>query len=427
MPSGADLVADAGVLDREAGLAHAGERWGRLAYAAALAFVAVLYANPMNWFPQLERLRLGLLTAAACALAVAMRRLTGGQRIRAGGLAGVLLFGYAASGFLSITWTIVPWATRAWMVEVAKLLVVWVAIQNALDTATRLRRFALVAAVASLAPAVGGVRTWLAGDNLVEGIRTHWVNLFADPNRLAMGLVAVLPLAMASFARARRPWLKALLAFTVAAQVASIVLTHSRSGAVAMAVAVLLYLFRGGSGALKGVVVALALLVGVAALAPRTFWERSATIADYREDASVAGREHAWQVLGSIVEQRPLSGVGAGGFYFSWDRYAPLSAGGQHLVAHNILMEVLGELGAIALLLFAGFFAALLLPLWRAGRDALVGREARALFAGLAGYLLMEMINGSTLSWFLYFLLAAATAAVRLARLHRALEVEEAR
>ncbi len=420
------LGAEAALWARDGALARAGERWGRLAHGAALAFVVTLYANPMYWFPAFERARLGLGTALLCAGAVVMRRLTSGERMRLGGPASALLLaGYGGIALLSLSWTIAPHESRQYLVELAKLMLLYVALQNAVDTPSRLRRFLVVAALASLAPSIEGIRTWRSGLDLVEGFRTHWLGIYRDPNRLAMSLVAVLPFTVASFAATRRAWLRALLAFTLAAQIAAVVLTHSRSGAVAAAVALGLYLLRGGvRGAARGLVVASALAVGVAVLAPRTFWERESTIADYREDASVQGRQNAWKVLGAIARERPLSGVGAGAFYFAWDRYAPLSAGGHHLVAHTLPMEIQGELGAIALLSFAAFVAWLALALWRAGADPLVGREARAVFAAFAGYFVCELVNGYSLSWFLYFLFACGVTAVRLSRLRQALGTE---
>jgi O-antigen ligase len=169
-----------------------------------------------------------------------------------------------------------------------------------------------------------------------------------------------------------------------------------------------------------------ALAAGLLAYAPSTFWQRSRTIAAYDTDASVEGRENAWKVLAVIVSERPLTGVGAGAFLSAWSRYAPLEAGGHRYVAHNILLEIVGDLGVLAFGLFSAFAALLLVATWRAGRDPLVGPEARAVFAALAGYLVMEMVNGYSLSWFLYFLFACALAAIRVARRRAALGAEAA-
>jgi len=74
--------------------------------------------------------------------------------------------------------------------------------------------------------------------------------------------------------------------------------------------------------------------------------------------------------------------------------------------------------------LFCAFCGWVLLVLWRAGADPLVGVEARAIFAALAGYLVTEMANGYSLSWFLYFLFACAVAVVRTARTRASLSRE---
>ena len=79
----------------------------------------------------------------------------------------------------------------------------------------------------------------------------------------------------------------------------------------------------------------------------------------------------------------------------------------------------------VAFALFCAFVGlASCCALWRAGSDPLVGAEARAIFAALAGYLVTEMANGYSLSWFLYFLFACAVAVVRTARLRAALARE---
>jgi len=417
---------EAALLEREGSLARAAGRWSRLAHASAVAFVVVLYANPMYWWPWFESLRLGFLTMAAAGGAVVAARLASGEPLRLGGRAAVPLYLYGAMIPLSMLWTIAPHETAKASVEGAKMFVVFVALQTALDTPRRLRRFLLAAAVASLGPALGTLHVWRTGDALVEGFRSHWRGMYADPNRLAMSLVAVLPFALYGFATSRRRAARVLFAFTAAAQLAAIVLTHSRSGAVATAVALGLFLWRGSIGRARAAVAALAIAVGVGTLAPASFWERQASIAGYREDASVEGRRHAWQVLGNIVEDRPLTGVGAWSFLSAWDRYAPLSAGGHRFVAHNVLLEIVGELGVVAFALFCAWAIAILWQVWRAGRDPLVRGEARAILAALAGYLVCEMVNGYSLSWFLYFLFGCAAAAARLARTGEALRAEAA-
>lgn len=427
-PSGAELHlgAFAPPADvRTAGLSQAADRWGRLAFLGALAFMANLYASPAFYWPEVfERMRLGMLTSGLCAFAVLMRRITSGEPLRLGGPPAGLLLGYAAIIPLSLAWTIsVPRTTGA-VSDIAKLLVVYVALLNALDTPGRLRAFLVVGALATFAPSIGAIHRWLADDNLVEGFRTAWRGNYADPNRLAMGLVLLVPAAIALVEVVKRRWLRGLLLLSAATSVAAIVLTHSRSGIVALAVGLALTLLRGRRKG-RGLVLGAVALIALIAFAPGSFWKRSSTIASYEEDPSFAGRERAFQMLQVITTERPFTGVGAGAFIDAWDEFAPLSAGGQHLIAHNIFMEILGELGAIALVLFAAFCLWLSVRLWQAGREAVAGVEARALCAGLVGYLVCELVNGYSRSFNLYAAFAAAVAVIAQHRLRARIAAEE--
>ncbi|HEY6099737.1 MAG TPA: O-antigen ligase family protein [Anaeromyxobacter sp.] len=421
---GEAVALDAALLAREGWIDRSSRRWSGLAHASALAFVAMLYSNPMYWWPWFEKARLGYLTAAACGLAVVVHRVVSGERMRVGGWPSLLVLVYLALIPLSLAWTLDARATLAQSVEAWKMAVIYIAVQNSVATPSRLRRFMLAAALASLGPALGSIHVWWTNDALIEGYRTHWHAFYGDPNRLAMSLVAVMPFAMYGVYAARRRWVRLLFLGVTGAQIVSIILTHSRSGAIAAGVAAFLFLFRGKGGIARGAFAAAALAVCIGAFAPETFWRRSSTLAHLDEDASVQGRENAWKVLRVVVAERPLSGVGAGAFLAAWPRYAPLDAGGHRYVAHNLLFEVVADVGIPAFLLFAAFTAFMLWRTWTTGRDPLVGAEARAIFAALAGYLVCEMVNGYSMSWFLYFLFACGAAAARMARVRAALAAE---
>ena len=419
-----DMTLDAGLLARDAWLERASRRWGSLAHGAALLFVVMLYSNPQFWWPSLERLRLAFVSAGLCAGAVVVHRLVSGERLRLGGWAAAPLWAYLAFIPASLAWTVSASDTRFSLGEAWKMAVVFVAVQNVLDGRPRLRRFLLVGALASLGPALGSIEVWRTGDALVDGFRSHWRGAYADPNRLSMALVAVLPFALYGAVSARRRWARALFWAVSTAQLAAVVLTHSRSGSIAAGVATLLFLGRGRGGLRRAAVAAVAITIGLAIAAPETFWQRSATLGNLEEDESVQGRENAWKVLGVIVDERPLTGVGAGAFIQAWGHFAPLEAGARRYIAHNVLLEIVGELGVVAFALFCAFCGWVLLRLWGVGADPLVGVEARAIFAALAGYLVTEMANGYSLSWFLYFLFACAVAVIRTARLRATLSRE---
>src|SRR5512133_1495142 len=194
---------DAALLAREAWFDRAGRRWGGLAHAAALLFLLMLYSNPQFWWPWFEKLRLAFVTAALCAGAVVVHRLVSGERIRTGGWAAAPLWAYLAFIPASLAWTLSEADTRFAIGEAWKMAVIYVAVQNVVDTRARLRRFLLFAAIASLGPALGSIEVWRTGDALVDGFRTHWRGAYADPNRLSMAIVAVLPFALYGAVTAR--------------------------------------------------------------------------------------------------------------------------------------------------------------------------------------------------------------------------------
>src|SRR5512138_140307 len=139
---------EAALLARETGLDRAGRRWNALAHVAALAFVTMLYSNPMYWWPWFERFRLGFVAAGLAGLAVVMHRLTTGERIRVGGWGSLPLLAYLSLVPASLAWTISSGATMRAVVEASKMAAIYVAIQNAVETPGRLRRFVLAAALA---------------------------------------------------------------------------------------------------------------------------------------------------------------------------------------------------------------------------------------------------------------------------------------
>jgi len=422
MTAWADATAlDEALLSRQAWLERSGARWHALVHGATLAFVVMLYSNPMYWWPDLEKLRLAYVSAAVAAMALVAHRVVSGERVKVGLPAALPLFAYLTFIPLSLAWTLSQPDTIAANIEAAKMAVIFVVVQNAVDGPRRLRRFMLVAALASLGPALGAIDVWRNDDALIDGFRTHWRGMYGDPNRLAMSLIAVMPFSIYALLTTKKRWVRALFAATLAAQLGAIVLTHSRSGSLATAAALAFALFRGKRSIARKVFLGALIVAGVVAFAPETFWERNATITSYESDLSVEGRERSWQVLGVILEERPFTGVGAGAYLAAWDRFAPLSASGRHFIAHNILLEIVGELGVLAFGLFLWWVAWVVLRLWRAGDDPLIGAEARAIFAALAGYLVTEMANGFSLSWWLYFLFGCALAVTRLARSRAAL------
>ena len=166
---------------------------------------------------------------------------------------------------------------------------------------------------------------------------------------------------------------------------------------------------------MRAVLVGTLFVLGLALFAPESFWQRNETVATFHEDASAMGRVHAWQVASRINLDRPLLGVGAGTFLFAWPLYAPPEAARAY-VAHNVFLEVLGELGWVGLLCFLVFSSGAMGGAFEASRDEGVGWLARGLAAALTGYLVCSLFSGYVLSTHLYVLLGLSASAARVAR-----------
>ena len=259
---------------------------------------------------------------------------------------------------------------------------------------------------------------------LVDGYRAHWVEVYADPNRSAMNIGIIVPLAVAFLARKESHWLwRAVCVLSIVVALVAIVFTFSRGGFIGLAVSMAIWAMR-EKKKMRSVLIGLALAVGMMVFAPKSFWERNQTVADIHDDASSMGRVYAWQVTSRISLDKPLLGVGAGAFRYVWADYAPPEAHHAY-VAHNVFLDVIGELGWVGLLFFLVFAGSATGGAFEASKDPRMGWMARGLAASMAGYLICDMFSGYILSAHLYMLFGLAACAQRIARTAEAAETAQ--
>ncbi len=380
-----------------------------LAFAAAVGFTLSLYSSIVSLFPVLEPARPALLTAGIAFAVLMFGRIARAQPISWDGGRGLALIGLCAWTALSYRWSFNPPATREQALELAKLAGIYLTLVNVITTRRRLAIVLAVAVLASLAPSIGAVNRWRDGIDLLDGYRARWLGVYLDPNHLAMSLVAVVPIAVALLLHSRSWALRIASAAAGGLAVAAIVLTHSRGGAVGLLIAMVLWALSAAEK-IKALALTAAMAMALAVFAPSSFWTRTESIAAYEEDASAQGRVWAWEVAAAINQDRPLTGAGGGAFRFAWPHYAPPEARGIALVAHNVFLAQLGELGWVGLLLFVAFVSSCLAGAFAASGDGRAGPLARAVAAGFAGYIVCSMLSGYVLSAH-FFLLAALAAA----------------
>jgi O-antigen ligase len=386
------------------------EKAAQLAFFATALFAAQLYLSPAQWFPALEPLHHAAILSVVGLTALLVRRALSNQPLWMGWRTALLAV-YVGAAVLSPAWSIAPQASAVGAVEVAKHFLFFLAVVNAIDTPRRVRIALAIYALAAIAPGWGTFNNWIHDELLVEGFRGRWLGVMGDPNHDAMALVGAIPILLFLTTARGHGWaLRIAGALGSAACIAGIIATHSRGGSIGLAVAVLAFALFSRRKAVAFVVVLVA-AASMMLLAPASFWERNESAALGAEDLSIEGRLQAWQVAGRAFQERPMLGVGEGAFLEAWSQYAPLDSDrlfGHRYVAHNLILEVLGELGIVGFLGLAGFITVCVWSAWKA-RNGELGGEARAVLAALIGYMVCQMFAGYSTSWFLYALCGFVT------------------
>jgi probable O-glycosylation ligase (exosortase A-associated) len=138
----------------------------------------------------------------------------------------------------------------------------------------------------------------------------------------------------------------------------TIMMTHSRGGFLALGAGAFVLAWRARNRVAALSMLTILGLAGVL-MAPASYVERIQLIANYEEDASSRARLKAWSIAQSMIVDRPLFGVGFGGFEREYSRFDPeeeqggvaLKPGEAH-VAHNSYLQIWAECGSLAFILY---------------------------------------------------------------------------
>lgn len=391
-----------------------------LGYGGACLFVACLYLSPAHSMPALAFLRPAMLGAASMLIALALRRVMRGEPMRlAGGVGGAMTVLFALL-LLSPLWALDPTIASGFSFGAIKLILVYAGLVSVLRRPALVQGAMTAGVFASVVPAIGTLQRYNAGIGLVEGFRGAWIGLLANPNELAMVMAVTVPWTL-HLAQTRRGPVRLVALAALGLECATVVVTHSRGGALGLALALL------GSALLstqKARAIGLGLLAAGAMVvfAPQSFWNRTQTIGHYQLDASAQGRLKSWDTGFTALKEHPLLGIGAGNYQVAWNRYQPRNTRERSYASHNTWMQVVVELGTAG---FAAFLTMLLLlarGLWRLRQDPENGALARTLLISLATLALCGTTGGYAFNWFFYMVLGLAGAVLANARQAAALE-----
>jgi len=401
-------------------LAEGRDRW---AFVLLVAFCVQIYAVPGEWIPGAAPLRLALSLSVGALLLLVVGRVGRRLPLHWDGVRGLALVSFLVWGAASRLWSVAPAVTDAWLVGLVKVALAWFLVVNLVTTPRRLAIVCLALVAGSIVTSVGGIFRYLSGMELSQGFRTLWIGVYGDPNYLAEYLALIVPLAVAFIARpGMRLGVRLVCVVALLLAVTCIVLTFSRGGFLGLVFGGLVWAVRERAQRTKALVLSAALAVGVAVFAPATYWERNDTLEEFGQDQSALGRVYAWHVASAANLDRPLRGVGGGAFREAWPLYAAADARREALVAHNIFLDTLGELGWVGFFLFLTFAGSATGAVFRAGFDPRIGWLARGLGASVAGFLLCNCFSGSLVSPHLFVVFGLAGAVARVASREDVLE-----
>jgi len=403
----------------------------RSPYAGLLIYIAIEFVRPGEMFPALGAIHIqavfGLLLLGALVLAWvshALRRRDSeavdeavpsfgveGQSLALIALLGTMFASVATAH--SRTWSLIS------AVEFARIVAFYFVIVYLVRTERQARLVIWLYVVIVGWHSAWAVYGYLTGSSVTFAqnmVRATGPNvLFNNPNTVAALVASTVPF-MACLVAVERKWgLRIFAAALAVTGVWAVIFTASRAGAVALGT-VVLYLVLHSRRRMLALGLAAAVVASVWLAMPQANRERILSIGHYDQDDSALGRLDAWAAGTRMFADRPLLGVGIGGFREAhWDLYSsPYSP--SYLDSHSLFFQVLAEIGLLGLLAFISFIALVVRSQVRARRAlrrlGATGSHAYYMLVALGGGLLSMLVGGifgHNLFRFTYYLIAALT------------------
>jgi O-antigen ligase len=387
------------------------------AYRALILFTFLYFSRPEDFFHPLAIIPLGKITGGLAFLALlselSKRR---GMKLPLAVKFLLLLF---AQMILTIPFAV--WRGGAFKMvfsSFSKGVMVAVLVSMLVTTLPQLRKLMFVQAVCvSLMTLASIAIHHTDGVGRLSGVSG---GVFENPNDLAINIGINFPFAFAFFLRARGPR-KAFWGGAMLVMLYGVMLTYSRSGFLALALASLISLWEFG---IKGrrfylIFAAFLLLIGAVAFAPENYSERLQSIFMGRISGSGdrgSAEARALLLKDSIQQmlEHPLFGVGPGNFQV---------VNGVWKVAHNTYSEMGAEAGVPALILFLLVLGAAYRSLRNAQKSPYCAhdREFQIISGGVkaafGAYLIGAFFSDTAYNLFPYYLIAYACALRQIAEL----------
>lgn len=387
------------------------EEGPKSSFRLMIVFLLILYSSIAVWFKQLDALRPALVVAVGALLMLGMELAQTGRAFKLSRPQGVLLLAFLAVCFVSSFNAFWPRLGFDTTLEVVKIVLVYIVIENTVTTESRLRTVLLTMALGGLFPSLGTIYYFLHGW-LREG-RGSWIGVFANANEDAYALVVLMPIAAMLAAKARFG-VRLLLWGSMGAYLLAIFLTYSRGGLIGLFAVFCLAAWKQKSALIRSVMIAG--VIGAVVLVT-FYWGRSAGFQDVTKDTTFNQRIATVEAGLLMFQANPLFGVGPGCSIVAYPIYVPeaLHCGCQlQLVVHNEIVQALSEVGILGFAPLMLFYGLSIFKSWRLQNGPLRDYAA-ALEVALWGFVVCGLSGGFTYTWWPYILIALVVAAGHIA------------
>ncbi|MCB9891997.1 MAG: O-antigen ligase family protein [Planctomycetes bacterium] len=350
----------------------------------------------MAWLPALERPFLPI--AMLVLVAAFFERLRRGRLVLSFGKGYLCLCAFLALALASSTQAVSAFWYHDYLWRLLIGLVLFTLFVHQNDDARVFRLLVWSLIVWTVANAVAGcVSLALGGSGFRYGRLTGWMG---DPNDFAIGLAIAVPLILGQWRVQRSLVVRFMLGAALAAIFACILFSESRGGLAFLGLG-LVWAARSELrwSRLRTGLLVLSFVGLVVILLPEGFRERLDSLHD-----SWAGRDrgHATSVVRRVALvragldmtwDRPITGVGLGNFRVVASRY---EASVPHLLpAHNMFVEIMAEVGVLALVAYLAWLGRIAKHL-RDAREALARMDEgfRSLHRGLVILVVLYLVSG---------------------------------
>jgi putative inorganic carbon (HCO3(-)) transporter len=330
-----------------------------LAFKALVAFTAILLLAPQEWFPVLKSLRIALLAATVSFVAYMFDSAVQRRPVSTFSTEMAICVALVTWSILTIPLSYWPGGSVTELTEhfLKAVMFFWL-IGTLVITKKRLMIFTWTLVLCSIPLAATGVQNFLSGEFVtsrraeVQRIAGYaGSGIASNPNDLALMLNLLIPIAGALLIMTKKVPMKAAAAFTMMLSVATVVITFSRAGFIALIVIILLGFVALIRRRLPGAAIAIVLVaLVVPPMLPPGYMDRLNTITDIESDrtGSAQGR---WEDFGAAVDvviKNPITGVGLGQDILALNE----ERGATWRSVHNVYLQYAVDLGLPGATLF---------------------------------------------------------------------------